>query len=57
MPGHRINHTFIFHQTKSNHCHLYDVDDEDKWSKKWSKRIIWTETKKSKELFAVRQID
>jgi hypothetical protein len=28
MPGHRVNHAFIFHQTKSNHCHLYDVDDE-----------------------------
>jgi hypothetical protein len=40
MPGHRVNHTFIFHQTKSNHGHLYDVDDKDKRSKKWSKHVI-----------------
>jgi hypothetical protein len=49
MPGHRVKHTFIFYQTKSNHCYLYDVDDDDKRSKNWSEHVIRTEKEMSKE--------
>lgn len=59
MPSHGVNHTFSFHETKSNHCHFHDVDDDDKRSERWSKHIIWAENEMSKErnyLYAVRLI-
>uniref|UniRef100_A0A0A8Y7Q8 Uncharacterized protein n=1 Tax=Arundo donax TaxID=35708 RepID=A0A0A8Y7Q8_ARUDO len=51
MPGHRVNYAFIFNCTKSNQCHLYNVQYNDKWSKKWSIHIIRTEQRPHKEIY------
>lgn len=47
VPGHGVNDTIIFDNTKSNQGNLYDVECNDNGSKKWSIDIIRTAIRKS----------
>jgi hypothetical protein len=47
VPGHGVNDAIIFDNTKSNQGNLYDVECNDKGSKKWSIDIIRTAIRKS----------